>query len=236
MPRTRDRADEAGADAQTRGDQPGDNRPDRSANCQQGRQDQDRSDRRGRERRPPAGDGERAVEPGTPLFCGAYATPEPAGRCDLPGADGRRRGAILRDMPDQAMWLRAGVHHHVAAPFGAGFSGLRIADDAGRHLPANSSAVRVSPSWQALIIEAATIGGQEDRDGYAGRVVGLILDQLRGAQRLVGVRPWPRQRSGQRRSRRSIRIRPTCAGCTYGVGIRTCRDAPWPAASRRRRA
>ena len=50
----------------------------------------------------------------------------------------------------------------------------------------------VSPLLQALIVEAAGIEGQEDGDGYAGRVTGLILDQLRRARPLPGALPWPR--------------------------------------------
>src|SRR5919205_600276 len=49
----------------------------------------------------------------------------------------------------------------------------------------------ISPE-QALIVEAAEIEGQEDRDGYASRVTGLILDQLRRARPLPGALPWPR--------------------------------------------
>ena len=45
---------------------------------------------------------------------------------------------------------------------------------------------------KALIIEATEIEGQEDRDGYAGRVTDLILDQLRRARPLPGALPWPR--------------------------------------------
>ena len=34
--------------------------------------------------------------------------------------------------------------------------------------------------------------GEEDGDGYAGRVTDLILDQLRRARPLPGALPWPR--------------------------------------------
>jgi AraC-like DNA-binding protein len=36
------------------------------------------------------------------------------------------------------------------------------------------------------------LSGQEDSDGYASRVTGLILDQLRRARSLPGALPWPR--------------------------------------------
>jgi AraC-like DNA-binding protein len=50
----------------------------------------------------------------------------------------------------------------------------------------------VTPLLRALIVEAAEIEGEEDRDGYAGRVTRLILDQLRRARPLPGALPWPR--------------------------------------------
>jgi len=43
-----------------------------------------------------------------------------------------------------------------------------------------------------LIVEVTAIEGEEDRDGYAGRVTDLILDQLRRARPLPGALPWPR--------------------------------------------
>jgi AraC-like DNA-binding protein len=41
-------------------------------------------------------------------------------------------------------------------------------------------------------VEAAAIEGEDTGDGYAARVTGLILDQLRRAQPLPGALPWPR--------------------------------------------
>src|SRR6185436_3773757 len=39
---------------------------------------------------------------------------------------------------------------------------------------------------------ATAIEGQDDDEGYAARVVALILDQLKRAQSLPGALPWPR--------------------------------------------
>ena len=63
---------------------------------------------------------------------------------------------------------------------------------AGRDLPESPTVFGVSSLLQALIVEAAEIEGQEDTDGYAGRVTVLILDQLRRARPLPGALPWPR--------------------------------------------
>jgi AraC-like DNA-binding protein len=75
---------------------------------------------------------------------------------------------------------------------GAEFRSLWIADEAGAGLPKSPTVFSVSPLLQALIVEAAAIERQADRDGYAGRVFGLIVDQLRRAQSLSGALPWPR--------------------------------------------
>jgi AraC-like DNA-binding protein len=94
--------------------------------------------------------------------------------------------------PEQAVWLPTGLAHRVGSLFGAEFRSLWIAEEAGAGLPESPTVVSVSPLLQALIVEAADIEGQEDSDGYAGRVTGLILDQLRRAEPLSGALPWPR--------------------------------------------
>jgi Cupin domain len=101
-----------------------------------------------------------------------------------------RRSFVIS--PEQAVWLPTGLRHRVGSLFGAEFRSLWIADEAGRDLPASPAVFGVPPLLQALIVEAAEIETQEDRDGYAGRVTGLILDQLRRARPLPGALPWPR--------------------------------------------
>ncbi|AWB19783.1 AraC family transcriptional regulator [Methylobacterium currus] len=94
--------------------------------------------------------------------------------------------------PEQAVWLPTGHRHRVGSLLGAEFRSLWIADAAGRGLPGDPTVIGVSALLQALIVEAAAIDGQDDADGYAGRVAGLILDQLRRAAPLPGALPWPR--------------------------------------------
>lgn len=101
-----------------------------------------------------------------------------------------RRSFVIS--PEQAVWLPTGLRHRVGSLLGAEFRSLWIADQAGLGLPADPTVFRVSSLLQALIVEAAEIEGQQDEDGYAGRVTGLILDQLRRAQPLPGALPWPR--------------------------------------------
>ena len=94
--------------------------------------------------------------------------------------------------PEQAVWLPTGLRHRVGSLLGAEFRSLWIADEAGRGLPESPTVFGVPPLLKALIVEAAEIEGEEDRDGYADRVTGLILDQLRRARPLPGALPWPR--------------------------------------------
>jgi len=94
--------------------------------------------------------------------------------------------------PEQAVWLPTGLRHRVGTLLGAEFRSLWIADQAGAGLPSTATVFGVSSLLQALIVEAAEIEGEDNPDGYAGRVTGLILDQLRRAQPLPGALPWPR--------------------------------------------
>jgi AraC-like DNA-binding protein len=93
---------------------------------------------------------------------------------------------------EQAMWVPTGLRHRVGTLLGAEFRSLWIAREAGAGLPEIPTLFAVSPLLQALIVEAAEIEGQDDPDGYAGRVTGLILDQLCRARPLPGALPWPR--------------------------------------------
>jgi len=94
--------------------------------------------------------------------------------------------------PEQAVWLPTGLLHRVGSLLGAEFRSLWIADEAGRGLPESPAVFGVTPLLRALIVEAAAIEGEDDHDGYAGRVTHLILDQLRHARPLPGALPWPR--------------------------------------------
>ncbi|ACL62888.1 AraC family transcriptional regulator [Methylobacterium nodulans] len=95
--------------------------------------------------------------------------------------------------PEQAVWLPTGLPHRVGSLLGAEFRNLWIADETGVGLPKSPTVFNVLPLLQALIIEAAEIDGQEDQDGYAGRIAGLILDQLQRARPLPAALSWPRR-------------------------------------------
>jgi hypothetical protein len=140
--------------------------------------------------------------------------------------------------PEEAVWLPTGLSHRVGSLLGAEFRSLWIADEAGAGLPNSPTVFSVSPLLQALIVEAAEIERQEDRDGYTGRVVALILDQLRRARALPGALPWPRCHGRAADpspgfAKLSMPTLPILAGRRRGAGSLECRNVPWPAASKR---
>jgi len=93
--------------------------------------------------------------------------------------------------PEQAVWLPPAVPHRVGSLHGAEFRSLWIASDAALALRTEPTVFAVAPLLRSLIVEAADLQGQEDDDGYSGRVAGLILDQLRRATPIPIALPWP---------------------------------------------
>ncbi|ANW00294.1 AraC family transcriptional regulator [Bradyrhizobium icense] len=100
-------------------------------------------------------------------------------------ADGRS----LVISPEQAVWLPTGTKHSVGSLMGAEFRSLWVANEASPGITSRSTVIHVSPLLRALIVEAASLK-QEDRH-YAGRVIALILEQLRRAPPISGALPWP---------------------------------------------
>ncbi len=85
---------------------------------------------------------------------------------------------------------------------------------------------------QALIVEAAEIEGQEDPDGYAARVTGLILDQLRRAQPLPGALPWPRTGALVKLCEALYLDPANARGPAEWATNSECQGGPWRAVSR----
>lgn len=94
--------------------------------------------------------------------------------------------------PEQAVWLPTGVAHRVGSLLGAEFRSLWIASESVSALPKEPTVYGVGPLLRALIAEVARLQREEDGDGYAGRVIQLILDQLHRARPVSAALPWPR--------------------------------------------
>jgi AraC-like DNA-binding protein len=101
-------------------------------------------------------------------------------------------GRTFITSPEQAAWLPSGTVHRVGSLLGAEFRSLWIAEDAGVDIVGEPSVLAVSPLLKALIVEASRLGAADDAEGYRGRVVALVLDQLRRAPKLPAALPWPR--------------------------------------------
>lgn len=94
---------------------------------------------------------------------------------------------------EQAAWVPTGMRHRVGSLLGAEFRSLWLDDGICAGIATNCVVFSVSPLLRALIIEAAKLQDEQDADGYASRVVHLVVDQLRRAQPLPAALPWPRQ-------------------------------------------
>lgn len=103
-------------------------------------------------------------------------------------------GSCFVISPEQAAWVPIGTHHRVGSLLGAEFRSLWLDDAICSGIATNCVVFSVSPLLRALIIESAKLQHEPDADaGYAGRVVHLIVDQLRRAEPLPAALPWPRQ-------------------------------------------
>jgi AraC-like DNA-binding protein len=95
---------------------------------------------------------------------------------------------------EQAAWVPTGTRHRVGSLLGAEFRSLWLNDEICSGIAADCVVFSVSPLLRALIVEAAQLQDEQDDDaGYAGRVIHLIVDQLRRAEALQAALPWPRQ-------------------------------------------
>jgi AraC-like DNA-binding protein len=104
----------------------------------------------------------------------------------------RTEGQSYVISPEQAVWLPTGVVHRVGSLLGAEFRSLWIARSSVAGLPGVPTVFNVGPLLKALIGEVAALqAGQSDSD-YAGRVTGLLLDQLRRGVPVPVALPWPR--------------------------------------------
>lgn len=94
--------------------------------------------------------------------------------------------------PNQAAWIPSGIVHSVGSFLGAEYRSLWLADHPGGSLSDGGVAVfEVTALLKALLVEAAAVQGQADKDGYFGRIYRLVLDQLCRANPISLVLAWP---------------------------------------------
>ncbi len=81
--------------------------------------------------------------------------------------------------PQRALWVPAGMEHGIAVKRAIKMRSLYIVPDAAPGLPAVCGVVNVPPLLRELILRAMAIPPLYDEDGPDGRIMGVILDQLR---------------------------------------------------------
>lgn len=81
--------------------------------------------------------------------------------------------------PELAVWVPAGIEHRVETVGRVRLRSLFIAADATRGMPEECCVVSVSPLLKALIIEAVELPKLYEPEGPDGRVMAVIMDQLR---------------------------------------------------------
>ncbi len=81
--------------------------------------------------------------------------------------------------PERAVWMPAGVEHRADIAGRLSMRSLFVTAEAARDMPGACCVFTVSPLLRALIIEAVEAPKLYDPDGPDGRLMAVILDQLR---------------------------------------------------------
>nr|WP_294979037.1 helix-turn-helix transcriptional regulator [uncultured Pseudomonas sp.] len=83
-------------------------------------------------------------------------------------------------VPDnRGLWIPAGVGHWTRMVGDVQVRTLYVEPDSAPHLPRNCCVLAVSPLLRELILAALTISGEVTPNSRDGRVLGLLLDELR---------------------------------------------------------
>lgn len=93
--------------------------------------------------------------------------------------------------PQRAIWIPGGVEHEVRCRGRVQIRTLYIDTDLAPGLPASCEVFEVSNLLRELILAAVDLPIEYDLDGRDGRVMALILDEIRGARRIPLCVPMP---------------------------------------------
>jgi len=93
--------------------------------------------------------------------------------------------------PQRAVWVPAGVEHETRAVGAVSMRTVYVSRNAARHLSQQCGVVNVSQLLRALILRAAEMPLAYDRRGAEGRVIQLILDEIRDSKALPLHLPMP---------------------------------------------
>jgi AraC-like DNA-binding protein len=96
--------------------------------------------------------------------------------------------------PTRAVWMPGGVEHAIAIAGPLQMRTLYVLPDAVPGLPAQGCGVNVSPLLRELIVAAVALPQPYPLGGAEERLVGVLLDQLRGLRQTPLHLPMPRDR------------------------------------------
>lgn len=94
--------------------------------------------------------------------------------------------------PQRAVWIPAETEHSIAMTSPVEMVGIYIEPSAAPHLPQTACVIAVSRLLRELILEAASLPVLYDETGRDGRVMALILDEVRALPALPLHLPRPR--------------------------------------------
>ena len=100
-------------------------------------------------------------------------------------------GGVWVVPPERAVWVPGGMPHRVDFPTDVKMRSLWVAPEAAQALPRVCGVVTVSPLLRELIRAAVDLPAEYDTDGPAGRLMAVILDQLRVLDQAALHLPWP---------------------------------------------
>jgi hypothetical protein len=110
--------------------------------------------------------------------------------------------------PHQGMWIPGGVRHSIAMLSQVATRSVYLDQRAARGMPRQCEVVGVSPLLRQLLILAVDLPSEYDPRRRAGRIMSLLIDEIRLAPALPLSLPFPGDvrlaSSGRRRRTRSI--------------------------------
>ncbi len=93
--------------------------------------------------------------------------------------------------PERAVWVPGGMPHRVDFPTDVKMRSLWVAAEATQGLPTACCVVTVSPLLRELIRAAVDLPSEYQAEGPEGRLMAVILDQLRVLDQAPLHLPWP---------------------------------------------
>ena len=96
--------------------------------------------------------------------------------------------------PNRALWMPAGTMHQITMAGAVEMRTLYIRHDATAGLPATCTVLFVTPLLRELIVRATELPVLYDEQGSPGRVMSLLLDEIRALPALPLELPMPSDR------------------------------------------